>query len=65
MPKRTKSVGVISKTNFINFLASATPEEVNKYILEKGKPKKLIQAIIFLDDYTKEEKSNDRNNHQS
>lgn len=42
----------IDKKDFIDFLASATPEEVNKYILEKGKPRKVIWPIFF---YPREE----------
>lgn len=39
----------IRKKDFIDFLANATPEEVNKYILEKGKPRKLIHPMFFFD----------------
>ncbi len=39
---------VISKDNFIDFLANSTPEEVNKFILEKGKPRKLIEPMVFF-----------------
>lgn len=39
----------ISKNDFIDFLANATPEEVNRYILEKGKPRKLISPMYFFD----------------
>jgi len=39
----------IDKNNFIDFLANATPEEVNRYILEKGKPRKLISPMYFFD----------------
>lgn len=39
----------IDKEDFIAFLASASPEEVNALIEEKGKPRKLIQPIIFFD----------------
>lgn len=38
----------ICKENFIEFLASATPEEVNQMILEKGKPRKMIEPMIFF-----------------
>lgn len=38
----------IDKDSFIEFLASATPEEVNQYILEKGKPKKPIWPMYFF-----------------
>lgn len=42
----------ISKENFIDFLSRTSPEEINKYILEKGKPRKLIDPIIY---YKKDE----------
>ena len=40
----------MDKDDFIEFLASATPEEVNALIAEKGKPRKLINPIIFFND---------------
>lgn len=39
----------ITRDNFIKFLADATPEEVNRLIIEKGKPRKLIEPMIFFD----------------
>lgn len=45
----------INKTDFIEFLASATPEEINKYILEKGKPKKPVWPMFF---FPREEENN-------
>lgn len=44
-----KKLFTIEREDFIDFLASATPEEVNQYILEKGKPPKLIEPMIFFD----------------
>ena len=38
----------INKNDFIEFLASATPEEINQYILEKGKPRKPIWPMFFF-----------------
>lgn len=38
----------ISKEDFIEFLSSATPEEVNALITEKGKPRKLYEPIIYF-----------------
>lgn len=38
----------IEKDDFIDFLASATPEEVNSFIKEKGKPPKLIEPLVFF-----------------
>lgn len=40
----------ISKDNFINFLATSSPEEINEFIQREGKPKKPIIPIIFFDD---------------
>ena len=37
----------IDKDSFIDFLASATPEEINKYIIEKGKPRKIVSPMYF------------------
>ena len=42
----------ISKENFIEFLAHSTPEEIDKYISEKGKPRKLVEPIIFFEETT-------------
>ena len=50
MAKPTKAPKpVIQKQDFIKFLASATPEEINRYIAEKGKPGRLIEPIIFFE----------------
>lgn len=38
----------IDKDNFINFLASATPEQLNQLIREKGKPPKTWSPIYFF-----------------
>lgn len=46
---KKKKTFTIEKEDFIKFLASATPEEVNELILEKGKPPKLIEPMIFFD----------------
>ena len=46
----------INKNDFIEFLASATPEEVNRYILEKGKPKKPIWPMFFFPREEEQEK---------
>ena len=37
----------VSKEDFINFLSSSTPEEINKFIEEKGKPHTLISPVFF------------------
>jgi hypothetical protein len=56
--KTNKSANGVSKDNFIEFLANATPEEVNRYILEKGKPRKLVEPMIFFKDRN-QKRSND------
>lgn len=54
MGKPSKSTKpTIQKQDFIKFLASATPEEINRYIAEKGKPGRLIEPIIFFEDKKK------------
>jgi hypothetical protein len=57
MPKDSKAS--TSKDDFISFLASAKPEEVSQFILEKGKPHKLVEPMIFFNrgkNATKEDK---------
>lgn len=49
MKKNTPKKPTIDKDNFIDFLANAKPEEINQYIREKGKPRKLIQPMFFFD----------------
>ena len=49
MKSKATSSFKIAKEDFIKFLASATPDEVNQYIMEKGKPRKLIEPIIYFD----------------
>lgn len=44
--KNTNQVKV-SKKNFIDFLASMTPVEINKFIEEKGKPKRMVDPMFF------------------
>lgn len=46
----------INRQDFIDFLASSTPEEINKYILEKGKPRKVIHPMFFFDKNNEENK---------
>lgn len=46
--KNETQQGKIDRENFINFLASATPEEVSRMIIEKGKPPKLIEPMVFF-----------------
>lgn len=42
------STNKIDKDNFLEFLASATPRELNKLIEEKGKPPKNWCPIYFF-----------------
>ncbi len=49
MKKEKSYMQTITRENFIKFLAEATPEEVNRLITEKGKPRKLIEPMIFFD----------------
>ena len=49
---------MIDKESFYKILISRTPEELNKYLTEKGK-KKMINGIIYL---SKEDEENDRRN---
>lgn len=49
MKKEKSYMQTITRDNFIKFLADATPEEVNRLIIEKGKPRKLIEPMIFFD----------------
>jgi hypothetical protein len=54
----------ISKENFIDFLSSATPEEINDLIVNKGKPPKRYTPLFIYkrpedrDPKQQEEKSN-------
>ena len=36
----------VRKENFLNLLASMTPDEINQLIIEKGKERKLIDPLI-------------------
>lgn len=47
---KKKKVSTERKEDFIDFLASATPEDINRMILEKGKPRKLIEPMVFFKD---------------
>lgn len=38
----------ISKENFISFLSSATPEEINDLIIDKGKPPKRYTPLFIF-----------------
>lgn len=49
----------IKKEDFINFLASSTPEEINVYIQEKGKPRKVFCPLIYHPNKSKEETNNE------
>ena len=38
----------IDKDDFIEFLANSSPEEINKFIEEKGKPHRPIWPVFIL-----------------
>ena len=40
----------ISKEDLIGYLASLTPDEINKIIKEEGKEPKLIEPLYFFND---------------
>lgn len=44
--KKNNKQGV-KKEDFISFLASMTPVEINKLIEEKGKPRRKIDPMFF------------------
>lgn len=48
MAKKSTDKLSIDKENFIEFLSSATPVELNKFIEEKGKPPKLWSPVWFF-----------------
>lgn len=47
MKKKTPDKPRVAKEDFIEFLKAATPQDLNKLILEKGKPRKTHCPIIF------------------
>ena len=38
----------ISKENFIDFISSASPQEINELIISKGKPPKRYTPLFFF-----------------
>lgn len=38
----------VDREDFIAFISSMTPAEINKLIEEQGKPPKLIEPLFFL-----------------
>lgn len=38
----------VDREDFIKFLAESSPEDINKLILEKGKPRKLYTPVFFF-----------------
>lgn len=38
----------ISKENFIDFLSSATPQDINELIVTRGKPPKRYSPLFFF-----------------
>lgn len=59
MKSKQKTKYVMPKEDFITFLASATPDEINQYIQEKGKPRKLFCPLIYCPKTTKEDNKNE------
>lgn len=53
--KQQKPKFGMKKEDFIDFLASATPEEINNYIQEKGKPRKVFCPLFYHEKHSKEE----------
>ena len=43
-----KNKFAINKDDFIQFLSSATPEEIDALIKEKGKPRKPVEPMVFF-----------------
>lgn len=46
---KTSNDTLIQKLDFIKFISSSTPQEINEFIETNGKPPKLIDPIIFLE----------------
>lgn len=46
--KKSPEIQKIEKEDFIKFLMSASKEEINNYIISKGKPPKLVNLITRL-----------------
>ena len=53
--KPQKPKFTMKKEDFISFLSSATPEEINNYIQEKGKPRKVFCPLFYNEKKSKEE----------
>lgn len=49
--------GKISRDNFIDFLATSSPEEINEFIKREGKPRKPIIPIVFFNDLKSADKA--------
>lgn len=47
--KKTSNNSFGEKKNFIEFISSLSPEEINKLIAEKGKPARIIEPFVILD----------------
>lgn len=48
--KKKKEQESISKDDFIAYISSKSPEEINKLISEKGKPPRRICPMFFFPD---------------
>lgn len=47
----------MKKENFLEILMASTPEEINKYIEQKGKSRKFVNVVTFTN--AKEEENNE------
>jgi hypothetical protein len=45
-----KKVNLMNKEDFIEFISSVGPKELNDFIAQRGKPAKLMVPIIFFND---------------
>lgn len=48
MAKKKVEKPTIPKDDFIEFISSMTPAEINKLIEEKGKPHRLMEPLFFF-----------------
>ena len=65
MRKEKSILERLDKENFIDFLASATPSDLNELIKQKGKPPKLWSQIYFFRYPEQQNQDGGNNNEQS
>lgn len=46
------------RESFLDILMSSTPEEINEYIVNKSKDRKMVNAITFIYKEEREENKN-------